>query len=73
MILLEHIDYFLKLKGKKSPFGYAAYQIGQVKQPLITMKNQLQKIKGVGPVTERIIREILDEKTCSYYEQLLKG
>ena len=73
MILLEHMDYFLKLKGRKSPFGYAAYQIGQLKQPLVTMKHRLQDIKGVGPVTERIIKEILEKKTCSYYEQVLNA
>ena len=72
-LLLKHMDYFIKLKGKKSPFSYAAYQISQQKQPLNMKKHHLQNIKGVGPVTDRIIQEILDTKTCSYYEQLLKG
>jgi hypothetical protein len=73
IIMLEHMDYFLKLKGKKSPFGSAAYQIWKQKQSLQTMKTRLQHIKGVGPTTERIINEILDTGTCTYYEQLLNG
>lgn len=71
VVLLEHIDYFLKMKGGKSPFGYAAHSISQLKQPLSAMKGDLKKIKGVGSVTERIIREILETGSCSYYEKLL--
>jgi len=70
VVLLEHIDYFLKMKGKKSPFGYAAYNISQIKKPLSELKNDIRKIKGVGEVTERIILEILDTGTSSYYEKL---
>jgi len=70
VVLLEHIDYFLKMKGGKSPFGYAAYSISQLKEPLSAMKGDLKKIKGVGSVTERIVREILETGSCSYYEKL---
>ena len=72
-IILEHMDYLLKLKGKKSPYGYAAYSISQIKKPLSSMKYNLRKIKGVGQVTERIIWEILDTGNCKYYEKLLKS
>ena len=70
VVLLEHIDYFLKMKGRKSPFGYAAYSISQIKTPLSDLENDLRKIKGVGNVTERIILEILKTGTSSYYETL---
>lgn len=71
IVILEHIDYFLKLEGKKSPYGYAAYSISQLKQPLTTLKEELQKIKGVGKTTEGIILEILETGTSSYYEKLI--
>jgi len=70
VVLLEHIDYFLKMKGRKSPFGYAAYSISQIKTPLSDLENDLRKIRGVGNVTERIILEILKTGTSSYYETL---
>jgi DNA repair photolyase len=73
VVLLEHIDYLLKLKGKPSSFGYAAYSISQLKEPLSTMKDELQKIKGVSKTIEPVILEILDTGTCSYYEKLLLG
>ena len=73
VVLLEHIDYLSRLKGKKSPFGYAAYSLSQIQTPLSDLKYRLQQIKGVGKVTERIITEILDTGTSSYYEQLLHG
>jgi DNA repair photolyase len=72
IVILEHLDYLLKLEGKKSPFGYAAYSLSQVQQPLSTMLNKLNTIKGVGKTTENIIREILNTGNSTFYEQLLK-
>ncbi|MCK4688922.1 MAG: hypothetical protein KAT41_01365, partial [Candidatus Marinimicrobia bacterium] len=71
IVLLEHIDYLLKLKGNSSPYGYAAYSISQLKEPLSSVKGELQKLKGVGKTTEGIILEILETGSSSYYEKLL--
>ena len=73
VIILEHLDYLLKNKGKPSPYGYAAYSISQLKEPLSSMKHNLRQIKGVGPTTEKIIKEILETGRSSYYEGLLYG
>ena len=73
IVMLEHIDYLLKLEGKKSPFGFAAYSISQLKEPLSTMKGEWRKLKGVGRTTEGIILEILETGSSLYYEKLLKG
>jgi len=73
IVILEHLDYLLKLEGKKSPFGYAAYSLSQVQEPLSTMLNKLDTIKGVGKTTENIIREILNTSNSTFYEHLLKG
>jgi DNA repair photolyase len=72
-VLLEHIDYMLKIKGERSPYGYAAYSISQLKTPISEIKNSLQSLKGVGISTEKIILEILEKGTSSYYEKLMKG
>ena len=73
IIVLKHIDYLLKLKGKKSPYGFSANSISKIDKPLSSMKYNLRNIKGVGKVTEQIIWEILDTGRCKYYERLLKG
>jgi DNA repair photolyase len=73
IVILEHLDYLLKLEGKKSPFGYAAYSLSQIQEPLSTMLNKLDTIKGVGKTTENIIREILNTGSSTFYERLLKG
>ena len=73
IVILEHIDYFLKLEGKRSPYGYAAYSISKLKEPLSSMKGELRKLKGIGRTTEGIILEILETGTSSYYEKLLRG
>ena len=71
VVILEHIDYLLKLQGRTSPYGYAAYSISQLKEPLSSMKRELKRINGVGKVTESIILEILKTRSSSYYKKLL--
>lgn len=73
VVMLEHIDYLLKLEGKKSPYSYAAYSISQLKEPLSTMKDSLQALKGIGKTTERTILEILETGSSSYYQKLFRG
>ena len=68
IVILEHIDYLLKLHGKKSPYGFAAYSISKIQKPLSKLKYELCKIRGVGKITEGIILEILDTGTSKYYE-----
>jgi DNA polymerase/3'-5' exonuclease PolX len=70
IVILEQIDYFLKMEGKSSPYGYAAYSISKLKKPLSEIKEHLTDIKGVGSVTERIILEILETGSSSYYRKL---
>lgn len=71
IVILEHVDYLLKLKGRTSPYGYAAYLISQLKEPLSSIKRELKRINGVGKVTESIILEILKTGNSSYYKKLL--
>jgi len=72
VIILDQLHYLVGLRGKKSPYGFAAYNISKLNQNLTSMKNKLQTIKGVGRVTERIILEILETGTSTYYEKILK-
>lgn len=71
-VILEQLDYLAKLEGKPSPYGYAAYSISKLNEPISGMKNKLRNIKGVGKVTESIIKEILRTGSSSYYEKLLE-
>jgi len=43
VVILEHMAYLLKLECKKSPYGFAAYSISQLKEPLSAMKEELRK------------------------------
>jgi DNA repair photolyase len=71
VVILESLDSLLRQQGRDSPYGYAAYSVSQLKQPISTIRHQLRRLKGVGQTTERIIKEILDTKTSSYLESLL--
>jgi DNA polymerase/3'-5' exonuclease PolX len=70
-VILEQLDYLCKLHDRNSPYSYAAYSVSQLDHPVSSIKNKLQDLKGVGPTTEKIILEILDTGTSSYYEKLL--
>jgi DNA repair photolyase len=59
VVLLEHIDYLLKLQGKASRFGYAAHSLSQLKEPLSNIKADLRRVKGVGEAAEAIVLEML--------------
>ncbi len=72
VVMLEHLDYLLKLKNQKNPYGYAAYQISQIELPLQNIPiRQISNINGVGPVTAKIIEEIIQTGRCKYLEKLL--
>jgi len=71
VVILEQIDYLLKLDGKNSPYGFAAYSISKIKEPLSEFKGSFQKIKGVGQKTEKMIFEILETKNLKYYQKLM--
>lgn len=69
VLILEHIDYLLKLKGRKCYLGYAAYQLSQLREPISSI-NRLTDIKGIGPDAERIIKEIIHAKSCQLLNSL---
>ena len=70
VVMLEHLDYFLRLEGKHSSFGYAANEISKLNSPLSALKSKLREIRGVGEITEKIILEILESKESDYYNRL---
>ena len=72
-VILDQMDYILKQKRQKSPYGFGAYSVSQLKEPILEYRYKLKTLKGVGPVTEKIILEILDSGTSKYYERLIKG
>ena len=71
VVILEHIDYLLRISGKRSHYGYAAYSISRLGKPLSTLTDELRTIKGVGEKTQDIILEILERGSSAIYEQLL--
>lgn len=71
-VILEQMDHLLKSRGKRSSYGFASYSVSKLTEPISELKHSLQDIQGIGPVTEKIIKEILETGTSSYYEQLLK-
>ncbi len=48
VVILEHIDYLLRMQGERSPLGRAAYSISQVAEPLSALKERLRDLEGVG-------------------------
>lgn len=70
VVLLEHIDHYLKLKGARSPYGFAAYSVSKVREPLSEIRFELTELKGIGKSTAMVIQEILDTGTSELYQKL---
>lgn len=71
-VILQHLDYLLKLKGRKNPYGYAAHKILQIEQQLDNIPfTEISRINGIGSVTGKIIEEIIYTGTSKYLEKLL--
>jgi DNA repair photolyase len=72
IVILEQLDYLLKIRGQKSPYGYAAYSLSKLNEPVRDLSyRDLLNIKGVGPVTAKIIMEIIATGRSAYHESLL--
>ncbi len=70
-VILEHVDYLLKLKGKKSPYSYAAYSVSKLKTPVTEMTDaEIKALSGVGPVTYKFIKEIVESRRLNYLDYL---
>jgi DNA repair photolyase len=69
-VLLEHIEYLLRLKGAgRTPFGPAAHAISKITEPLTAMR--LQSVDRIGPAVAREVRAILETGTSPRYEELM--
>jgi len=73
VVMLEHIDYYLRARGNSSAFGYAAYNLAQVKEPLAALGEGLGAIKGVTPQIAKIIREMLATGACELLGKISTG
>lgn len=48
--MFDQLDHTLKSQNRVSSFGFAAYQINKLEQRVSEMKDDLESIKGVGPL-----------------------
>jgi len=72
IVILEHLDYMLKLRNQKSPYGYAAYALSKLQEPIFNIsREKLLKMKGIGPVTVKIIQEIIETGRSKYLNGLM--
>lgn len=68
IVILEHIDYLLKLKGNRSAYGYAAYLISQIREPNLEKYLKISKIRNN---VKSIIKEIWQTGKCKLLAELL--
>ena len=70
-VLLDQLDYLVKLNYGKSNYGLASKSIFELERPITELRNRLKTINGVGPESEKVIKEIMNSGTSQYYEKLL--
>jgi DNA repair photolyase len=69
-LILEQMEYLLKLRGFNSSLGYVSYQLSKLKKPLQELTN-LAGIKAMKPQTQRLIEEILQTGDSRQYQDLM--
>ncbi|MCX6258186.1 MAG: radical SAM protein [Bacteroidia bacterium] len=71
IVILEHLDYLMRLKSKKNPFGQAARIMAKLPTiPGKTLFNDVE-IPGISGETARIVNEIMQTSRCTEYERLV--
>jgi DNA repair photolyase len=75
MVALEHIEYLLKIRGRRSAYGRAARTVGTLEEPISEVRKQIpemQRLQGVDHAAAQVITEMLDTGRSQLYETLLR-
>jgi DNA polymerase/3'-5' exonuclease PolX len=74
-VILDQMDGLFRERGLVSTYGRASRSLGRLEVPLESPDGwkHLRRLGGVGPSTERILKEILDTGTSQVYEKVLVG
>lgn len=72
LLILEQLDYLVKVRGKKSSYSSAANRVFKEEKDLETYSyDDLIKLPGIGNVTANIVLEIVSSGRSRYYEKML--
>lgn len=71
VVMLEQMDYLLRLRGKSSPYGYAARAIARLEEPVSQLLPLDNQIRGISGRAGALIQEILSTGSAKEYQQLL--
>ena len=70
-VLLDQLDYLVKLNYGKSNFRQASNAIYDYAKPISEIRTKLKTLNGIGSESEKLVKEILNNGSCTYYENLL--
>ena len=72
ILMLEQLGYLADLKGRNNPYTAAAWTLKKTEQPVELLgTDELCRFPGIGDFTARLIREIAETGSCSYYKKLI--
>jgi DNA repair photolyase len=72
VVMLEQMDYLLRLQGKSSAYGYAARAVARLQEPVSNLLQPNKQNHGISTKAGFSIREILTTGTAREYERLLR-
>ena len=74
-MVLAHIHYLLKIRGEdRRAYEHASYKIQGLKEDLadLVQNDLLVQVQGIGPVINRLVKEMVQTGQCGYYTKLMK-
>jgi len=72
VVILDQLDYLLRLRGKTSAYGSAARAVARLAAPLREQLRTGRSLAGISGKARALIGEILATGTAAEYERLLR-
>ncbi|MBN1698216.1 MAG: radical SAM protein [Spirochaetales bacterium] len=70
IVLLQHIDYLLKIRAQPSSFGYGAYLLSKLTKPFSSIKEEIDNMARLNKRVKQTVFEILRTGSSSLYRRL---
>ena len=75
LVALEHVDYLLRIRGRRGRFGAAARAVAALREPLPALRDrhgELHRLEGIDPAAAELIAELLQTGSSKLYDALLR-
>lgn len=71
IIMLEHLDYCLRLREGRSSYAKAAYNLSQTEKNMHQLIKELVDVRGIGKTSASLLKAYYYSGDLSYYQKMI--